>query len=292
MRLFFGVALAWSVVAPLQTPSPISVNVTARALEPGEVVALTIHAPANVTITMSSPRGAIVPFRIDDTTWRALTGIDLDVPAGPYPLTITTDRPDEPPLTHTLTVGTKQFATRRLRVAPRYVEPPPAELDRVLEEARVLAAFFDTPSEQQLWDGPFEAPVPDAPNSAFGSRSVFNGQPRSPHGGADFASPTGRRVRAPNHGRVLLAGDLYYTGGTVVVDHGLGLVSLFAHLSRIDVKAGANVAKDDVLGLVGATGRVTGPHLHWTVRMGGARVDPLSLIALTARLEKETASAR
>ena len=118
----------------------------------------------------------------------------------------------------------------------------------------------------------------DPANSAFGARSIFNGQPRSPHGGADFLSAAGTPVKAPNAGRVALARDLYFTGNTVVIDHGLGLFSLFAHLSAIDVQAGAAVGTGDVVGRVGATGRVSGPHLHWTVRAGGARVDPLSLL--------------
>jgi murein DD-endopeptidase MepM/ murein hydrolase activator NlpD len=107
---------------------------------------------------------------------------------------------------------------------------------------------------------------------------VFNGQSRGSHSGADFLSPAGTPVKAPNAGRVVLARDLYYTGNTVIIDHGLGLFSLLAHLSQIDVKAGDTVAAGDVIGKVGATGRVTGPHLHWTVRDNNARVDPLSLL--------------
>jgi murein DD-endopeptidase MepM/ murein hydrolase activator NlpD len=125
--------------------------------------------------------------------------------------------------------------------------------------------------------------VPQRANSAFGTRSIFNGEPRSPHSGADFLSPAGTPVHAPNAGRVLVAENLYFTGNTVVVDHGLGLLSLFAHLSRMDVEAGEMVTTGQVLGAVGSTGRVTGPHLHWTLRAGGARVDPLSLLALLGR---------
>jgi len=133
-----------------------------------------------------------------------------------------------------------------------------------------------------LWEGAFRAPVPDAANSSFGTRSIYNGQSRSPHGGTDFLSPSGRLIKAPNAGRVVLAGSLYFTGGTVVLDHGAGVLSLFAHLSTIDVHEGDVVKTDDVIGAVGATGRVTGPHLHWAVRLAGARVDPLSLLAATA----------
>jgi len=133
-----------------------------------------------------------------------------------------------------------------------------------------------------LWSGPFVRPVPDAANSAFGTRSVFNGEPRSPHSGADFSSQPGTPVKSPNAGRVVLAGDLYFTGNTVVIDHGAGLLSLFAHLRAITVRESDSVTAGTVIGEVGATGRVTGPHLHWTVRLNGARVDPMSLLAVLA----------
>ena len=114
-------------------------------------------------------------------------------------------------------------------------------------------------------------PVPGAANSAFGTRSVYNGKPRTPHGGADFLSPGGTPVHAPNAGRIAVARALYFTGNTVVIDHGLGVFSLLAHLSVIDVHEGDLVAAGAVVGQVGATGRVTGPHLHWAVRRRCAR---------------------
>jgi len=116
-----------------------------------------------------------------------------------------------------------------------------------------------------------------------GVRRVFNGQPRQPHAGADLLSPAGTPILAPSDGRVVLARDLYFTGNTVVIDHGLGLFSLFAHLSTIGVHAGDTVPGGATIGLVGATGRVTGPHLHWAMRLNGARVDPLSVLALLPR---------
>ena len=131
-----------------------------------------------------------------------------------------------------------------------------------------------------LWTGPFVRPVPGAANSAFGTRSIFNGVPRNAHGGADFLSPGGTPIHAPNDCRIVVARSLYFSGNTVVIDHGLGLFSMLAHLSAIDVQEGGRVTAGQVIGQVGATGRVTGPHLHWAVRAGGARVDPLSLLAL------------
>ena len=183
-------------------------------------------------------------------------------------------------------VKPKRFPTRRLTVAEGFVNPPPEVQDRIAKEASRLAALWSASSPTRRWTGPFVRPVSDPANSAFGSRSILNGQPRSPHGGADFLSAAGTPIHAPNDGLVVLADDLYYTGNTVVIDHGLGLLSLFAHLSETAVAEGQTVHAGDIVGRVGATGRVTGPHLHWTVRLGGARVDPLSLLSVAG----ETAS--
>jgi murein DD-endopeptidase MepM/ murein hydrolase activator NlpD len=133
----------------------------------------------------------------------------------------------------------------------------------------------------RLWSGAFLLPVDGMPNSNFGSRSYFNGRARSPHAGVDFTAATGTPIRAANHGVIVLAEPLYFTRNTVIVDYGSGLYSLFAHLSEFHVKSGDTVSPDTVVGRVGQTGRVTGPHLHWSVRLQGARVDPLSLVAAT-----------
>jgi murein DD-endopeptidase MepM/ murein hydrolase activator NlpD len=126
----------------------------------------------------------------------------------------------------------------------------------------------------------FRRPVPHQANSRFGTRSVFNGEPRSAHAGTDFLSPAGTPVHAPNAGRIVAARELFFAGRTVMIDHGAGLFSQLAHLSRIDVREGEMVRPGQVVGLVGATGRVTGAHLHWAVRVSGARVDALSVLAL------------
>jgi murein DD-endopeptidase MepM/ murein hydrolase activator NlpD len=218
---------------------------------------------------------------VNGTTWRALAGIDLDIEPGAHAVTVEAGPRAAPArATRSLEVAAKRFPTRRLTVNPTYVNPPATVLARIEEEAKRLAAIWRESAASPLWNDAFTAPVPERANSAFGTRSIFNGQPRSPHGGADFPSPAGTPIRAPNAGRVVLADDLYYTGQTVAIDHGLGLVSLFAHLSAIDVAQGATVERGAVVGRVGATGRVTGAHLHWTVRAAGARVDPLSLLAV------------
>jgi murein DD-endopeptidase MepM/ murein hydrolase activator NlpD len=277
--------VAVAMLAAQTDPPALSIAVAARAMQPGEVVVVTATGAAPRASVQANVFGRVVPlFPADAGVFQGLVGIDLDVRPGTYRVTVTADEPGGASRTATrnLVVRAKTFPTRRLTVDPRFVEPPPDVQARIAEENALLGRLWSDSAPRRLWEGPFLPPVPDAANSAFGSRSVFNGQARSPHGGADFASPSGRPVEAPNSGRVVLARDLYYTGHTVVLDHGLGLVSLFAHLSATSVSEGDQVQTGTVVGRVGATGRVTGAHLHWTVRLGGARVDPLSLTAATA----------
>jgi peptidase M23-like protein len=274
-RIAIPPLIAGTVTAALAAPA-ITVAQTARAVQPGELVVLTITTSRTTTpISVRAFDRDWPAFEDDPHTWRVLIGIDLGTTAGEHPVTITsgTDR-----LTHMLTVRRHAFPTRRLTVDPDLVNPPPEARERIQQETRHLSEIWGSSSHERLWSGAFVEPVPDPANSAFGTLSIYNGQPRSPHSGADFLSPSGRPVKAPNAGRVLLAESLYFTGNTVIIDHGLGLFSLFAHLSEIDVKTGDRVTTGDVVGKVGATGRVTGPHLHWTVRANGARVDPLSVL--------------
>ena len=183
-------------------------------------------------------------------------------------------------MTYDLVVEARRFATRRLQVDAAMVNPPAALSARIQQEAAELGRLWDQSAAEQLWTGPFVRPVPDQANSIFGTRSIFNGERRSPHSGTDFLSPAGTPIKAPNGGRVLLARNLYFTGNTLVIDHGLGLLSLFAHLSAFAVHEGDVVSTGQIVGNVGATGRVTGPHLHWAVRANGSRVDALSLLAV------------
>ena len=214
-----------------------------------------------------------------------LVGIDLDVKPGRHTVTIDAGPAAAPTARRTCSIVlAKTFRTRTLKVDEAFVNPPASAQKRIAEEtAGNLHAAGARPRPQRLWTTPFARPVPQQANSAFGTRSIFNGQPRSAHSGADFLSPTGTPVAAPGAGRVVLAKDLYFSGNTVIIDHGAGVFSMLAHLSQIDAKAGAAVQGGEIVGRVGATGRVTGPHLHWTVRVNGARVDPLALLELLGK---------
>ena len=256
----------------------VEVDVTARSIQPGELVVLTVDAPGDADgVHVHAFGHEIEPFVVGGGRWRALVGIDLDVKAGPHVVTVEAGHARA---TRTLHVLPKSFPTRRLTVDPDFVTPPPSATERIERDQQRLAKAWQSSVATRLWTEPFARPVADVANSAFGTRSIFNGLPRNAHSGADFLSPAGTPVRAPNAGRILIAEDLYFSGNTIVIDHGLGLFSLLAHLSLIDAREGDRVAVGQVVGKVGATGRVTGAHLHWAVRLNGARVDPLSLLAL------------
>jgi murein DD-endopeptidase MepM/ murein hydrolase activator NlpD len=257
----------------------------ARALQPGEVVLLTVESPTPQSQVEARIFGKTFPFFAarEGRTWTGLIGIDLEAAAGAYNVKIElTDRLGRVEVCdHPLEIRSKVFPTRKLTVDEKFVTPPQDVLERIEEEGKRVAAIFAEVDEKRYWGGAFAAPVPGPSISSFGKRNIMNGKPRSPHSGADFDAAEGTPISAPNAGKVVLVDDLYYSGNTVIIDHGQGLYSFFAHLSRFSVKPGDRVARGDVVGRVGATGRVTGPHLHWSVRLVGTRVDPLSLIAVS-----------
>jgi murein DD-endopeptidase MepM/ murein hydrolase activator NlpD len=269
-----------------QNADRIEVTARSRSVQPGELVVLTIVPSSSIErLQLRAFDRELAAFRTTAAApdaapaWQALVGIDLDVKAGTYPVAIDADA-GRFHTTYELVVAPKRFPTRRLTVNEAFVNPPASEQERIQRDAKLLESVWNTPSAERLWTAPFVRPVAEPANSRFGTRSIFNGVPRNPHGGADFLSPSGTPIHAPNAGRVAVARDLYFSGNTVVIDHGLGLFSMLAHLSAIDAREGDRVTTGEVVGRVGATGRVTGPHLHWAVRAAGARVDPIALLTL------------
>ncbi len=283
MRFIALAILALTAVQGRPSPAPPTVKVTvaARTIQPGEVVVLSLASakPIDIVHARAFDRPLIAFNNADG--WFVVAGIDLDVKPGSYPVAIDVGSGQASEhVTHTLVVRSKAFPTRQLKVDDAFVNPPASAQERIAQDSRDLNDAWSHPAATKLWETGFIKPVAEQANIAFGSRSVFNGQARNPHSGADFPSPAGTPVKAPGAGRVVIAKDLYFSGNTVVIDHGLGLFSLLAHLSAIDVQPGATVRAGDIVGKVGATGRVTGPHLHWAVRLGGARVDPMSLLTV------------
>jgi len=272
---------SWQLSAQQQ----LSVRTTAfgEAAYPGSVVRLDIVCRCDADRAVATVFKRDVPLSRTDVGWQGWIGVDLDTKAGSYPIAVHVNASGKPALTaaQTLAIKPKQFPVRRLSVAPQFVDPPANEMDRIKREAALLESIFAAVNAPRHWRGAFQTPLGETPSSNFGSRSVFNGQARSPHAGVDFGARIGTPIGAPAAGVVVLAEPLYFTGNTVVIDHGLGLYSLLAHMSEFKTKKDDHVDRGEIVGLVGDTGRVTAAHLHWTVRLNGARVDPLSLIAAT-----------
>lgn len=215
--------------------------------------------------------------------FQALLGVDLRKRPGKSRLRIRASSRNGPPVecSFEFQVVDGDFPVQRLSVAPKYVVLSPENLARAQREQAELNDIFSSLTPERLWRRGFDSPVSGyRPSGSFGKRRVFNNQPRRPHSGEDYSAPAGTPVRAPARGRVELAKGLFFLGNTVVLDHGFGLISFYGHLSSIAVARGAMVDTGTVLGNVGATGRVTGAHLHWGLRLGDARVDPKELLTL------------
>ena len=284
IRAVVGVIVLLLVGECLAQELTLEVIHRARSVQPGEVVVIEVRPSEPPVIVRATAFGAAVALYPDDSdgVWRGLIGIDLEARPDDYSVAIraTTGGGATVRATYPLTVAAKEFPTRHLTVAPNFVNPPPDVLDRIQREAARQSEIFTSSSADRQWAGGFIRPVPGESSSSFGRRSVYNGEARSPHSGTDFRSGEGTPIKAPNAGTVVLAGELYFSGNVVILDHGWGLYSYLAHLSAIDVAEGDVVEPGQVVGKVGATGRVTGPHLHWTVRLNNARVDPLALMTL------------
>lgn len=217
--------------------------------------------------------------------WRAFVPVDLEKTPGDYAVAVTAqgNAGEKIACAITVKVTAGKFATESLKVAPQFVEPNPEQLERAKAEQQRLREIYATVTPEKLWQGKFRVPLDGVISGKnFGRRRVLNGQPGSPHTGVDFPAPSGTPVHAAQAARVVLAEALFFAGNTVVLDHGLGVYTLYGHLSEIDVKPGESVAAGAILGKVGATGRVTGPHLHWGLTVNRSRVNALQIVQLPA----------
>jgi len=217
----------------------------------------------------------------DHVTWFALAGVDVEAPVGKSELRITAHmKGKDADFSRDVEIHAAHYRTGALTVAPKFVEPPPEAQKEIEAESQIKAKVYAASAAEPLWRGSFHAPVASQPTDSFGTRRMFNGKLASVHKGADFRAAAGTPVHASNSGTVVLARPLYFEGNCVIIDHGLGLFTLSVHFSRIDVHEGQRVKAGDRIGLSGATGRVTGPHLHWAVRWQGAMLDPVKLLRL------------
>ena len=176
------------------------------------------------------------------------------------------------------------YKKESLKVAPRHVKPSPKDLQRIKAEKKEIRRIYANSNNTRLWYGSFKKPLASGITSVFGTQRLFNGELQSYHRGTDLRAKTGTPVYASNSGIVRLAKNLFYSGNIVIVDHGKGIFTNYAHLSKIQVRAGQHIARGEQIGLSGATGRVSGPHLHWGVKINGAYVNPMQFMAVVSEL--------
>jgi murein DD-endopeptidase MepM/ murein hydrolase activator NlpD len=247
---------------------------------PGGVVSLKLPGNAGEKPLVTYRDKPVLVVRQADG-WQAIVGISLDTEPGEYHLDV--QQPGANARQLAFRIAPKQYRVQELKVAPSQVNLSPqdeARVNREQEKVRAALAGFTADAPATLRLAP---PVPGPRSSSFGLRRVFNGEARKPHSGMDIAAPIGTPIKAPLAGRVVDVGTYFFNGNDVIVDHGQGLMTMYCHLSKIRVEVGQELKTGQVLGDVGATGRVTGPHLHWGVILNGSSVDPALFLAPAPR---------
>jgi murein DD-endopeptidase MepM/ murein hydrolase activator NlpD len=233
-----------------------------------KILKLDIHSNSMPYVDVDGHRALVVQ---DNSSWIAIVGIPLSAPLAPRQVIV---RSGDTRQEVQFTIADKQYASQSLKVAPGQVNLSPADLERVNREKSVIEHALSRWSDEPPETLRMPQPIPGVRSSSFGMRRIFNGESRNPHSGMDIAAAVGTPVRAPLAGTVIDIGDYFFNGNTVFVDHGRGMISMYCHLSAIDVTPGQRVAAGTTLGKVGMTGRVTGPHLHWALSLNRAWVDP------------------
>jgi murein DD-endopeptidase MepM/ murein hydrolase activator NlpD len=253
-----GPVLASTYVLPHESAVPGGIK----------ILKLDIHSNSMPYVDVDGHRALVVQ---DGSGWIAVIGIPLSAALAPRQVIVHSgDVRQEVQFS----IGDKQYASQSLKVAPGQVNLSKADLERVNHEKSIIEHAMSRWSDEQPETLHMPQPVPGVRSSSFGMRRIFNGESRNPHSGMDIAAAVGTPVRAPLAGTVIDTGNYFFNGNTVFVDHGRGMISMYCHLSAIDVKPGQRVAAGTTLGAVGMTGRVTGPHLHWALSLNRAWVDP------------------
>jgi murein DD-endopeptidase MepM/ murein hydrolase activator NlpD len=253
---------------------------------PGDIVVMLVQGAGDGATLEGSINGAPLRFFPYADGYAALTGFDVETKPAAQPWRLAVLLPGQPPRTAQgrIKLRGRNFPVQRLTLPPAVVDLDPETERRALAEGEQLRTLYRMITPERLWRGRFVRPIGgEEPGTGFGARRIINGRPRSAHGGTDFAASLGTPVVAANDGRVGLVADFFFPGRLVVIDHGLGLYTLYFHLEEIAVAQDDRVTRGQTIGAVGATGRATGPHLHFGAQVGAARVDPATLLGLPVR---------
>lgn len=285
LLLFFNTCFFNSICWAKPTKQS-SVHISSSRIPQGGTSIITIQTVQgkHPIVTWLTRQVHLVPDS-NKTRWQGFLAADLKERPGRYEAVVSID-PFVQEIKVAVEILAKDYGVRRLTLPKDMVELDDKTLERVLKEQRKMKGLWEEPYPTPLWSGRFLRPVPGKIIGPFGTRSIINDQPRSPHSGVDLRGQTGTPIKAINHGKVVLTDDYFFSGKSVVVDHGGEILSMYFHLEKILVHYGEIVEKGQVIGLVGSTGRASGPHLHWGIRLNGARVDPMMFMELSQQLEE------
>ncbi|MEA3179986.1 MAG: hypothetical protein QOI59_3509 [Gammaproteobacteria bacterium] len=275
--LIFVVAAVGGISGVVQAATPkSSLELPKATLVPGGVFITPLEGGADSPPVVTYEGNRVMVLRSNDR-WIAVAGVPLSTKPGH--LSVLVKAADATEVAVGFNVVDKQYPVQSLKVAPGKVDLSPEDQQRSSKESERIRTALATFSSNAPATLRLLQPVPGVRSSSYGSRRIFNNEPRNPHTAMDIAAPTGTPIKAAADGRVVETGDFFLPGNTVIVDHGEGLMTMYCHLSKIDVKVGDELKRGDVLGKVGATGRVTGPHLHWAVALNQTFVDPALFLA-------------
>jgi len=286
----FLIVLSFIAVFLLSTGTELDAQNSLRieslpgVVKQGEVCLIKVSGPDSLKAIDGEFRGERFPLALGEQNgiYEGLIGIDMSTPPATYEVKVTARDGDGQVYSGHLSLKVEKvdFGTEELSLPSHLVDLDEKTLERVRKEAKQLQTLFQGFREERLWRGAFIRPVEGELSDTFGLSRIINGKQSSPHTGVDLKGEEGTPVLASNSGMVVLVDELFFTGKSVILDHGWGLYSMYFHLSEALVKKGERVDTGTTLGRVGSTGRSTGPHLHWGVKLNGARVDPLSLLRL------------
>lgn len=279
LRLFSCSLLILTSAVPLAAGSSINISPEPMEAFQGGIVPVRVSG-TGIQGVQALRNGVKIPFFPSgfQGSYFAFVGVDLQEMPGPTKFVIKVRGQGDHRLPVVLHVKKRTFPTEHLSVPAVFDRFDQATLKRIRREQRKMSNLWSRSSRRRLWQGQFVVPVPGEKTSAFGRRRVINGTPRSPHSGVDLRAALGAPILAANHGTVVLRDEFFFNGKSIVLDHGWGFYTMYFHLSDFRLEEGSQVRKGEVIGWVGMTGRVTGPHLHWGARLNEARVDPFELL--------------
>jgi len=280
----------FSLILAVQAPvfsDDNSISLSSRAVDQGGVIFVKILRKDGQEPTLKwMNREVCLLYRSDKKIYEGFIAADLEQKPGTYDLDLAFE-PSGIKKRLKIKVVDGDYGVRNITIPDdSKVNLNKKDLARATSESAVMNKLWGTSLIAPFWDSPFIMPLDSEVIGTFGRRSIINDQPRSPHSGVDMRGKKGTPVKASNDGLVVLTGNHFFTGNTVVIDHGAGILSMYFHLDKINVKKGDKISRGEILGVVGSTGRVTGPHLHWGIRVDEQRVDPVSFVEISNKLEE------